>query len=219
MIRRPPRSTLFPYTTLFRSTLRTNPRGFGFVVCKDKKTKDVFIPKSEMKNGIDGDIVEVEIKNSTSKGLDGKILKILKREKTHLAGIIWAKTPEKYHYEVYVPLLGSDWSVIVKTDRTLKHGDRIIMEVTKWKDKKESTLCKMTKYLSHISDVSKDTEAAISEYNIEQHFSEKMLKEAKSLKVTKEDLEKRKDLTNLTTVTIDPIGAKDFDDEIGRAHV
>src|SRR2546426_2769339 len=25
MIRRPPRSTLFPYTTLFRSTLRTSP--------------------------------------------------------------------------------------------------------------------------------------------------------------------------------------------------
>src|SRR5256886_11416993 len=26
MIRRPPRSTLFPYTTLFRSSLRRNPR-------------------------------------------------------------------------------------------------------------------------------------------------------------------------------------------------
>src|SRR2546426_1467469 len=27
MIRRPPRSTLFPYTTLFRSRARTRPRG------------------------------------------------------------------------------------------------------------------------------------------------------------------------------------------------
>ena len=197
---------------IVEGTLRTNPRGFGFVVCLDKKTKDIFIPKSEMKNAIDGDIVEVQIKNITSKGLDGKILKILKREKTHLAGIIWAKTKKKYHYEVYVPLLGSDWSVIVKTDRNLKHGDRIIMEVIKWEDKKENTLSKMTQYLSHISDVSKDTEAAIAEFNIEQHFSKKMLKEAKSLNVTNEDLEKRKDLTNLTTITIDPIGAKDFDD-------
>src|SRR2546429_6418340 len=35
MIRRPPRSTLFPYTTLFRSTLTVNPAGtmpqFGHV--------------------------------------------------------------------------------------------------------------------------------------------------------------------------------------------
>src|SRR5438034_8734015 len=29
MIRRPPRSTLFPYTTLFRSSLRGLVRGFG----------------------------------------------------------------------------------------------------------------------------------------------------------------------------------------------
>src|SRR2546430_3018224 len=29
MIRRPPRSTLFPYTTLFRSVLRTRMRPFG----------------------------------------------------------------------------------------------------------------------------------------------------------------------------------------------
>src|SRR5258707_4456744 len=29
MIRRPPRSTLFPYTTLFRSCRRMSPRGLG----------------------------------------------------------------------------------------------------------------------------------------------------------------------------------------------
>src|SRR6266581_8054250 len=31
MIRRPPRSTLFPYTTLFRSTSRRQPRPCAFV--------------------------------------------------------------------------------------------------------------------------------------------------------------------------------------------
>src|SRR2546428_5643191 len=33
MIRRPPRSTLFPYTTLFRSLLKRNRRGFP--LCAD----------------------------------------------------------------------------------------------------------------------------------------------------------------------------------------
>src|SRR3712207_8475133 len=32
MIRRPPRSTLFPYTTLFRSTLQLDPRTTGLVL-------------------------------------------------------------------------------------------------------------------------------------------------------------------------------------------
>src|SRR5437762_12271134 len=31
LLRRPPRSTLFPYTTLFRSTVRATPRAFGLL--------------------------------------------------------------------------------------------------------------------------------------------------------------------------------------------
>src|SRR6266511_3361887 len=44
MIRRPPRSTLFPYTTLFRSMRRNRPRGpghqraFGVDVAGDRKS-------------------------------------------------------------------------------------------------------------------------------------------------------------------------------------
>src|SRR3712207_8989607 len=42
MIRRPPRSTLFPYTTLFRSLLRGGPGGHGdHVVRLDLVARDV----------------------------------------------------------------------------------------------------------------------------------------------------------------------------------
>src|SRR2546430_12503074 len=33
MIRRPPRSTLFPYTTLFRSLLKADPEGPSLIYC------------------------------------------------------------------------------------------------------------------------------------------------------------------------------------------
>src|SRR5258708_32089813 len=52
MIRRPPRSTLFPYTTLFRSYAETPP-GFVFSVkgprfiSHMKKLRDVQAPRSE----------------------------------------------------------------------------------------------------------------------------------------------------------------------------
>ncbi|NGX64030.1 MAG: Ribonuclease R, partial [Candidatus Anoxychlamydiales bacterium] len=197
---------------IVQGTLRTNPRGFGFVVVEDKNIKDIFIPKTQMKNAVDGDIVEVQIKQITAKGLDGTILKIVKRERTHLAGIVYSKHKKKNSYAMYVPILGSDWSVILKTDKKLKYGDRVIMEVENWEDKTENTICKMTKYLSHISDVGKDDEAVIAEFNIKEEFAKQAIKEAEKLKITEEDLKKRKDLTHLETITIDPIGAKDFDD-------
>src|SRR2546422_5366176 len=36
MIRRPPRSTLFPYTTLFRSPVQDRPRGVGLELLLDR---------------------------------------------------------------------------------------------------------------------------------------------------------------------------------------
>src|SRR2546422_2623781 len=47
MIRRPPRSTLFPYTTLFRSVeLNPNATGFGFSIAI---------------GGVEGSVMEIEV--------------------------------------------------------------------------------------------------------------------------------------------------------------
>src|SRR5258707_6447196 len=40
MIRRPPRSTLFPYTTLFRSITMVLPSGFGLATTLSSSTKN-----------------------------------------------------------------------------------------------------------------------------------------------------------------------------------
>src|SRR5260221_924397 len=42
MIRRPPRSTLFPYTTLFRSLDVVMPERNGFQVCRELKSNAEF---------------------------------------------------------------------------------------------------------------------------------------------------------------------------------
>src|SRR5256885_12492228 len=44
MIRRPPRSTLFPYTTLFRSVLRRRRRGEGACENKNRALTPIYFP-------------------------------------------------------------------------------------------------------------------------------------------------------------------------------
>ncbi len=192
--------------------LRTNPRGFGFVEPDDSSMQDIFISKNDIKNAIDKDIVEVELKPNPLKGLEGKILKILKREKKVLAGIIVEKY--KSYYVAYVPLLGPHWPVIVNSQDKLNVGDRIQMKVKNWEDKDKNTIAEKTKYLSHISDAAKDIEAAIEEFDITDKFPNSVLKEADKLTITKKDLNNRKDFSKLFCVTIDPVDAKDFDDSI-----
>src|SRR3712207_7325637 len=51
MIRRPPRSTLFPYTTLFRSTIKSN--GAAYSVAKGFADWGSY-PESDLVKGADG---------------------------------------------------------------------------------------------------------------------------------------------------------------------
>lgn len=194
---------------IYQGILRANPRGFGFVSITSSQMPDVFIPKSDMDKAIDGDTVEIEITKTSKKGPEGIILKILKREKTHFAGIIWTK--DKKNYIAYIPMLGADRLAIVRSNKNLKIGDRVILKAIKWE---KDLICEVTKLLSNISDATKDTQAAMAEFQIRSDFSKQIKNDVKNLTISKKDLLNRKDLTYLETITIDPESARDFDDSI-----
>lgn len=189
-------------------TLRTHPKGFGFVKIKDKK-QEVFIPPTEINNAMDQDIVEIELeKIEPEKGPAGKIIKIVERTKKFLAGIIIKK--ENKMYFAYVPSFGKDKKVYVKSKQALKKGDRILMQILSYNDE---IICQITKFIGSINNPYCDTQYAIESYQINEEFSKESLNEAKKLKKL-QNKKNRKDLTNLECITIDPTTAKDFDDAL-----
>jgi ribonuclease R len=201
--------------------LRMHPRGFGFVQPDNVRlfSQDIFIPKHLTKNAVDGDSVEVLINNEpfSEKGPDGKILSILKRSRTHMAGIIAALSPSGEAF-AFVPLLGTSKKVVVTPldERPLKVGDRLIMKVVNWGQDNESARAEMSHYLGHISDPSVDVSAAIEEHDLRSDFPQQALDQARSFgtKVPLKEIKKRKDLRDEITFTIDPDTAKDFDDAL-----
>jgi ribonuclease R len=207
------------YAPQVTGILRVHPRGFGFVELEDNSeySEDIFIPKTLINHGIDGDIVEVEILNATGpggKGPDGRVVAILSRSRKTLAGII--RQVIRGTAVAYVPLLGKEKQVVAHSKTPLRVGDRVVMKVEEWGDEDNVTLCSVTKHLGHISDPSKDIIAAIAEYEIRDDFPKAALEEAAELgnKVARADIAARKDLRDLECFTIDPDTAKDFDDAL-----
>lgn len=206
---------------IVQGTIKMHPRGFGFVQPDSPTlyTQDVFIPKHLTKNAVDGDIVEVLINQEaiSDKGPEGKVLAILSRSRTHMAGII-RQIDREGGFVVHVPLLGTQQRVIVEPteERPLQIGDRIVMEVIDWGSKETETTCRFSHYLGHISDPSCDIYAAIEEFELHSDFPSKVIEEAQSLgkQVSRKDIQQREDLRYLMTFTIDPDTAKDFDDAI-----
>lgn len=201
--------------------LRVHPRGFGFLQADEPKqfAEDIFIPKHLTQNAVDGDRVEVQVNLEviSDKGPEGKVITILSRGKTHVVGIIHEVELDG-DILAYVPMLGTEQRVIVQPNskHELQIGDRIAMEVVEWGSKKTETICRMSRYLGHISDPSSDVKVAIEEYELQANFPSQVIKEAGAFgtKVLQSEIKKREDLRELETFTIDPDTAKDFDDAL-----
>ena len=192
-------------------TINVLPKGFGFV--RVDKGADVFIARPHLKGAVDGDTVEVEILAEASpKGPEGKVVAILKRSRTHLAGTILRKI--KKHYIAYAPLLGVEKPVQVHSKLELEEGDRVICQVKTWKNKEGLVDAEVTRNIGNISDPSIDIQAAVEEFELPDGFTQEAIDEAKQYGKAVLIDPQRKDLTTWEIVTIDPDTAKDFDDAI-----
>lgn len=206
---------------LVTGILRIHHRGFGFLQPESAPIykEDIFIPKNLTMNAIDGDKVEVMVNTESvsEKGPEGKVIRIIERSRSHIAGIITHVELDGDIY-AYVPLLGTERKVIVQadTDITLKAGDRISMQVIDWGSKEVSTLARFHRHIGSIDDPSSDIQAAIEEFEIRSEFPSSVIKEAESFgsKVKPKDLNGREDLRSEECFTIDPDTAKDFDDAL-----
>lgn len=202
---------------VIRGAISVHPRGFGFVNRPDPD-KDIFIPKPLMNGAIDGDIVEVLVspEQPFGKGPEGKVTAVVERKRKQLVGTVVFASAKKA--EVFSTLLGElhPAECSLRKGETLKNGDRVILDVLSWGQKKEPTKCKLARILGSVQDAASDIPFAIAENDIKEAFPQACLLEAQQFgqRVKTSDLAERTDLRHLECFTIDPDTAKDFDDAI-----
>ncbi|MBS0622817.1 MAG: VacB/RNase II family 3'-5' exoribonuclease, partial [Verrucomicrobia bacterium] len=196
-----------------RGRVSGHPRGFAFIDVEGEE-EEIFIPRGQLGGAIDGDLVDVEVTGEREKGPVGRVVAVIERGRTCLAGTVLF-CDKKGRARLYCPLLGLDGEVFV-TGKELKVGDRIIAKITQWQEEGQGAEGTVERILGHIDDPSIDVIAACAEFEVSPEFPKNALKEADSLgdAVLPKDLENRCDLRDIPTVTIDPISAKDYDDAL-----
>ena len=210
-----------PEPSTVTGIIRIHPRGFGFLIPDNRELfpEDIFIPRHGTEGAVDGDTVEATAGPSmySDKGPEGRVLKILRRGRSHLAGVI-TYVGNKGQIFAYAPLLGENVSlrIMPSDERQLEMGDRITIHVLEWGSKRKEPLGEMSAYIGHISDPSCDVPAAIEEFDLAAAFPQETLEEAQAFaqSVTAQDCKNREDLRELACFTIDPDTAKDFDDAL-----
>ncbi|MDX8431610.1 MAG: VacB/RNase II family 3'-5' exoribonuclease [Candidatus Algichlamydia australiensis] len=193
------------------STIRVHPRGFGFVLVEGGD--DIFIPKPHIASAADGDTVLAKISPKlSSKGPEGRVLKIIKRNRKDLIGIV--RDVDRDEAEVFVPVLGPEKYVCIPKPKNLSEGDRVLITVTDWNE--DLITCSLKKNLGSIKNAAIDVDVALLEFELSASFPKSVVSNAKKYgkEVSSSDKKNRRDLTDQPCVTIDPTTAKDFDDAL-----
>ena len=191
--------------------------GAGFVVSEDSPDNDIYIPAKHLNYALDGDTVKVSYFHANGKKRpEGAILEIVERATDHFIGTLnLSETygfmiPDKQNMfmDIFVPL--SDIG-------EAKNGDKIVVKVEKWPSRtRKSPVGIVTESLGKPGSSDVEMKSILISNGFELSFSEEVNAEAEALtdEITEKDLLERRDFRPITTFTIDPLTAKDFDDAL-----
>lgn len=204
--------------TTFEGPLIVTGRGVGYFKTPERE-EDIEIQPIFINTALNGDTVQIEVlPEKEGEREQGKVLKILSRLKTKFVGVL-EKTDEFFFLKPDDKRMYRDIFIHSSKSMGAKDGDKVYAEIIGWKDPQKSPEGKIIKVLGLKGKHEVEMQAIVLERGIATDFPKNVVEEANKLKLEypgkfKEELSARKDLRKLTTFTIDPITAKDFDDAI-----
>lgn len=200
---------------LKKGVMRANKKGFGFV---DVETldDDIYISKDNMNGAIHNDIVLVEVISKLNiDRLEGRVLRILKRDATSYIGEINFSRGVGY---VTLDDAKINLSIEVAREDSLNavDGHKVVVSLLKKLDNHGRYTGKVEEIIGHKNDPGVDILSIVYKYNIETEFSDEVREEVKSIpmEVLESDLVGRRDLRDMEIFTIDGDDTKDIDDAI-----
>ena len=179
---------------------------------------DIFIHGKYLPNVVSGDSVEVSVFSSyKSRRLEGEIINVVERNTNQFVGkleisktfaFVSIKNP-KIHFDIFIN------SKEIKT-HDLKNGQLVVCNVDDWGDKRNNPSGTIKEVLGYPGEHHAEIYSILAEHNIDKTFEKSIEEKAENIPqtITKEEIEKRRDFRTITTFTIDPFDAKDFDDAL-----
>jgi ribonuclease R len=201
---------------LFTGVVDMTRSGAAYII-NSESVEDIYVHSRNLKGALHKDEVTVAVTESKARRRpEGRVVSVDKRALTRVIG----------HIRIFknYAILSPDNSrifpeILVYHSDTLdcQDNERVVVEITSWgKGQNHALWGKVIKRLEEISDVEMNMQSILYSNGFDTEFSTDVLTEAESIEaiVSNETLAERKDFRSVTTFTIDPLTAKDFDDAI-----
>lgn len=209
----------------YTGTITVSGRGVGYFTIPldaERKTiyeEDIEIQTPLLKTALNNDEVEIKVLPKTE-GMrsQGEVLNIVKRAKMQFVGTL-SQTKDFFFLKPDDRRMYKDIFVHSSVSKGGKHGDKVLVEITGWKDPTKSPEGKVLRVLGKKGVHNVEMEAIILEKGFEDTFPKAVDEDAARIAKEKEadwteEIKRRRDFRDTLTFTIDPADAKDFDDAL-----
>lgn len=196
-------------------TIDLSKKGFACVT-PDESDIEIAISNENLHNALHGDKVEVSLFAHTDNGgQEGEVVRIIKRARTTFVGTIekgknrafLVPNHKTMPYDIFIP-----FGKLMKA----QSGDKAVARIIEWPEDAKNPIGEIIEVLGSTGDNETEMHAILAEYSLPYSFPKEVEEFASKLDagITPEEIEMRRDMRDVTTFTIDPADAKDFDDAI-----
>lgn len=207
-------SVLDESTTFIGKVDHVNAR-FAFIICEDLED-DIKVSSTNLLDAMDGDTVRVTVlEQKRGPKKEGAVLEVLARGKKDLVGTI--QVSEKFAFVVADnKKIHEDFFIPRGSINDARDNDKVIVRVSKWAQDGRRAEARVIKVLGKAGLHEVEMHAIMAEFDLPTYFPKAVTAEADAIpeEITEEEIAKRRDMRRVTTFTIDPVDAKDFDDAL-----
>ena len=179
---------------------------------------DIYINQRNINYALEGDRVEVVLQRQARRAgenAEGAITRIVERSNKQYVGIAEVSRAamfvqpdaRKLPLDVFFPR---------KAYPQVKDGDKVVFRILEWHEGLRSPKGEIIDVLGQAGDNDTEMHAILAEYDLPYRFEEEIEQAAQAIdgRITERDYAERRDFRGVTTFTIDPADAKDFDDAL-----
>lgn len=189
-------------------------QGFAFVITEELD-QPVLVSSRNLNHAMEGDKVKVDLYAFRKKQQpEGEVVEIIERAKSTFVGTI----SKSRNFAFFIPAgkVGFDLFIPNEKLKGAKDGQKVIAKITEWPPRAKNPFGEIIEVLGDAGDNNAEMHAILAEFDLPLRFPESVLKAAEKIpdQIPEEEIHRRRDVRDVTTFTIDPIDAKDFDDAL-----
>lgn len=189
---------------------------YAYIVSEERE-EDVRVHTEHLQYAMDGDLVKVEVLPSVRGGRqEGVVVEVLQRSRTEMVGLMELSK----NFGFVVPDFKRTYFDIFVGERHLSEaqsGDKVLVRIIEWPDKPgKNPTGEVIRVFGPAGEHEAEIHSIMAEFGLPFEFPEAVEEEAERIseKIPAGEVAKRRDFRNVTTFTIDPADAKDFDDAL-----